>query len=113
MIVRFIIAAIFIGIGIFIFAAATLGVFKFKYVLNRMHIAAQSDTLGILCVGVGASILTGFTFATLKIIAVVILFWLTSPVASHLIAKMERASIDKKEKENFEKVFEKGVDSDE
>ena len=32
--IRFIIAAIFIVAGIFVFAAAAFGVFKFKYVLN-------------------------------------------------------------------------------
>ena len=39
--IRFIIAAIFIVAGIFVFAAAAFGVFKFKYVLNRMHVAAN------------------------------------------------------------------------
>lgn len=44
--IRFIIAAIFIVAGIFVFAAAAFGVFKFKYVLNRMHVAAKCDSLG-------------------------------------------------------------------
>ena len=48
--IRFIIAAIFIVAGIFVFAAAAFGVFKFKYVLNRMHVAAKCDSLGALLI---------------------------------------------------------------
>ena len=60
--IRFIIAAIFIVAGIFVFAAAAFGVFKFKYVLNRMHVAAKCDSLGALLVLVGCMILGGFSF---------------------------------------------------
>ena len=54
--IRFIIAAIFIVAGIFVFAAAAFGVFKFKYVLNRMHVAAKCDSLGALLILVGCMI---------------------------------------------------------
>ena len=40
MLIRFIIAACLIGFGVFLFAMSTFGVFKFKYVLNRMHASA-------------------------------------------------------------------------
>ena len=60
--IRFIIAAIFIVAGIFVFAAAAFGVFKFKYVLNRMHVAAKCDSLGALLILVGCMILGGFSF---------------------------------------------------
>ncbi len=112
MLVRFIIAAVLIGIGIFIFAAATFGVFKFKYVLNRMHVAAQSDTLGLLCTLAGVGVLTGFTFATLKLVVIVVLFWLTGPVASHMIAKMEITSQEKDDADEYETVVEEGADED-
>lgn len=112
MMARFIIAAVLIGIGLFIFAAATFGVFKFKYVLNRMHIAAQSDTLGLLCTLVGVAVLTGFTFATLKLAVIVILFWLSGPISSHMIAKMEIASQEKDDADAFETVSEEEGDSD-
>ena len=50
MLIQFIVAAVFICAGIFVFAAATFGVFRFHYVLNRMHIAAQCDTIGCVAV---------------------------------------------------------------
>ena len=66
--IRFIIAAIFIVAGIFVFAAAAFGVFKFKYVLNRMHVAAKWDSLGALLIMAGCMILGGFSFMTLKLL---------------------------------------------
>ena len=83
--IRFIIAAIFIVAGIFVFAAAAFGVFKFKYVLNRMHVAAKCDSLGALLILVGCMILGGFSFMTLKLLLVLLILWITSPVAAHLI----------------------------
>lgn len=105
MLARFIIAAVLISAGIFVFAVATVGVFKFKYVLNRMHIAAQSDTLGLLLVLAGVAVLTGFTFATLKIVVIIVLFWMSGPVSSHMLAKMEIDSQEKDDADRYEVVY--------
>ena len=102
MMVRFIIAAVFIVAGLLIFAIATFGVFRFRYVLNRMHIAAQSDTLGLLLCLIGVVILTGFTFATLKIILVIAFFWAASPLSAHLIARSELSAHAEEDMEQFE-----------
>lgn len=110
MLARFIVAAVLIAAGIFIFAVATAGVFKFKYVLNRMHIAAQSDTLGLLLVVAGVAVLTGFTFATLKLVVIIVLFWMSGPVASHMLAKMEIDSQEKDDANQYEIVDEEDQD---
>lgn len=102
MMVRFIIAAVFICAGIFVFAAATFGVFRFRYVLNRMHIAAQCDTMGALLCLIGVMILTGFTFTTLKLILCIAFMWAASPLASHLIAKAEYVSQDQEDEGSFD-----------
>lgn len=102
MMVRFIIAAVFICAGIFVFAAATFGIFRFRYVLNRMHIAAQCDTMGALLCLIGVMILTGFTFTTLKLILVIAFIWAASPLASHLIAKAEYVSQEDEDEDSFE-----------
>jgi multicomponent Na+:H+ antiporter subunit G len=102
MIVRFIIAAVFICAGIFVFAAATFGIFRFRYVLNRMHIAAQCDTMGALLCLIGVMILTGFTFTTLKLVLVIAFIWASSPLASHLIAKAEYVSQEEEDEDSFE-----------
>ena len=86
---REIIAAIFIIAGILVFIVALLGIYRLKYVMNRMHAAALGDTLGILCVLLGVMIAEGLTIATVKMLLVIITLWLTSPVASHLVSRLE------------------------
>lgn len=89
MIVREIIAAILFILGTLIYVTGIIGVFKYKYVLNRMHCAALGDTLGLLFVAIGAVVYYGFDMACLKVVLVVVLFWLTSPISSHLISLLE------------------------
>ena len=45
--IRFILGTGLLLVGLGIFLLQVFGVFKFKYVLNRMHAAAMGDTLGI------------------------------------------------------------------
>ncbi len=86
---RFIMAALFIVCGILVEILAIIGVYRFKYVLNRMHSAAIGDTLGLDMVLIGIMIIEGVSYTTLKLIIVLILFMFASSVSSHLIAKME------------------------
>lgn len=76
-----------IGLGIFVIQL--IGVFKFKYVLNRMHAAAMGDTLGLGISLLGLIILSGFNFTSLKMALIIVFLWLASPVSSHLIARLE------------------------
>lgn len=87
--IRFVIAAILLCSGVLVETVAVFGVFKFKYVLNRIHSAAMGDTLGLMLVAAGMCVIWGFSMTTLKIIAMVLLFWLTSPVSCHLLGKLE------------------------
>ena len=87
--IRFFVGAIFIIMGIATFTIELLGVFHLKYVLNRMHMAATGDTLGILLSLVGLMFMSGFSFTTLKLGLVIIFFWFSSPVSSHLISRLE------------------------
>ncbi|MFI3176838.1 MAG: monovalent cation/H(+) antiporter subunit G [Eubacteriales bacterium] len=76
-------------IGLIILILEFYGVFRMKYVLNRMHAAAIGDTLGISISIYGLIILNGFTLTSLKLFLVVIFLWFSSPVSSHLIARLE------------------------
>ena len=75
--------------GLGVFAVQVFGVFKFNYVLNRMHAAAMGDTLGIGISLVGLIILSGWNFASLKMALIIVFLWNASPVSSHLIARLE------------------------
>lgn len=87
--IRFILGALFMFCGLIIFIIEMIGVFKFKYVLNRMHAAAMGDTLGLgLCI-LGIIIMNGFTYTALKLFLIIVFLWIASPVSSHLIARLE------------------------
>lgn len=96
--IRFIAGAAFLIIGLVIFGIEMIGVFRFKYVLNRMHAAAMGDTMGIGSCLLGLIIMSGFTFTSLKLFLVMVFLWLSSPTASHLIARLEVATNEDKEK---------------
>ena len=86
---RFALGVIFLLIGMFLFGIQIIALFKFDYVLNRMQAAAMGDTLGIGSSLLGLMLLSGWNFTTLKLALVVIFLWCSSPVSSHLIARLE------------------------
>lgn len=86
---RFILSALLIGIGLIFEICAVIGVFRFHYVLNRMHAAALGDTMGILMIMLGLAVASGVNLLSLKLLMIIFLFWTASPVASHLIGRLE------------------------
>ena len=87
--IRFIAGVALLLIGLVIFVLQLLGVYKFKYVLNRMHAAAMGDTLGISVSLIGVILLSGWNITSLKMALIIAFLWMASPVSSHLIARME------------------------
>ena len=87
--IRFLAGVGLLLIGMGIFVLELFGVFKFSYVLNRMHAAAMGDTLGIGISLTGLIILSGFNFTSLKMALIIVFLWLASPVSSHLISRLE------------------------
>lgn len=87
--IRFLAGAVFLLIGMGIFVIEMIGVFRFRYVLNRMHAAAMGDTLGIGSCMLGLIIICGWSFTSLKLLLVILFLWLSSPTSSHLIARLE------------------------
>jgi len=90
--IRFLAAGVLMISGLSALLVTTIGVFRFNYVLNRIHIAAKCDTLGILLVISSLIIVTGFNVSSLKMLLLVIFLWLSNPVSSHLIAYLEVAT---------------------
>ena len=50
----------------------------------------------------GAVVLSGFTVFSLKMLLVLVFFWITSPVASHLLVHMEVSTFNRIRKEDEE-----------
>lgn len=96
--IRFIIGVGLIILGVCLFITEMIGIFKFKYVLNRMHVAGMGDTMGLSLSLLGTIVLSGFNFTSLKMALVIVFLWLASPVASHLIARLEVTTNEELEK---------------
>lgn len=96
--VRFLAGAVLLLLGLGIFLIEIIGVFRFRYVLNRMHAAAMGDTLGIGFSLMGLIFMSGWNFTSLKLLLVIVFLWFSSPTSSHLIARLEVTTNEDKEK---------------
>lgn len=103
---RFLCGGAFLLCGVIVFLIEIIGVFRFKYVLNRMHAAALGDTFGIGLSIIGLIIFNGFCMTSLKLLCVVLFLWFSSPVSSHLIARLE-VTTDEKKGEHYRILSEK------
>ena len=107
----FVLVAFFVLSSVFMIFCGILGVYKYKYVLNRMNAAALIDTLALLLMNIGLIISTIYRYAStgefssstiltvFKIFLIVIVMWLTSPISGHLISKLEYVTNEKIEEE--------------
>jgi len=86
---RFIIAALLMLAGLSTLFAATVGLFRFRYVLNRIHIAAKCDTFGILLTFASLMVIYGWNIVSLKLLVIIVFLWIANPVSGHLVAHME------------------------
>ena len=87
--IRFVLTAVLMLGGLFLLMTGVLAQYRFRYVLNRMHAAALGDTMGILMIMLGLAVASGVNLLSLKLLMIIFLFWTASPVASHLIGRLE------------------------
>ena len=87
--IKYILSAVFIVMGIVVLATAMVGNFRFGYVLNRMQVGATSDTLGAALIILGLIIVSGLNATTVKLIVMVLFLWFANPVSSHFLARTE------------------------
>ncbi len=88
-VIRLIACIIFTVLGLCCLVTGVVGVYRFKYALNRIHAGALLDTVGILLMLLGVICATGLTVTSGKILVVIAFLWLTSPVSGHLLGRME------------------------
>lgn len=87
--IRLVIGIVCLLASLTFFIIEVMGVFKMKYVMNRMHSAAIGDAMALGLAFVGLMILNGLNLTTLKLFMVPCFVFFSSPVSSHLIARME------------------------
>ncbi len=72
--------------GLFMIVGA-IGLLRMPDVFTRMHATAVSDTLGAGLILVGLMLISGLTLVTVKLFFLILFFGLTSPVATHAVAR--------------------------
>ena len=88
MIRLWIVAALFAA-GALTIVLSISGIFRFRYVLNRMHAAALIDSLALGCILAGLVLMTWNLQFVPKLLVILAVQWISSPIASHLVGQME------------------------
>lgn len=89
-----IVGGVFMILGSLLTMIGGIGVVRFGDLMSRVHAAAKAPTLGLLLIAVGAAIEIGSGAATATLVLVVILQLLTSPVATHVLARASYGQVD-------------------
>jgi multicomponent Na+:H+ antiporter subunit G len=82
-----IVVAVLLLLGVSLAFLAALGLQQFPDVFGRMHAATKPATLGLLLIASGAAVHLADPVATAKLGLVVILQFVTAPVAAHMIGR--------------------------
>jgi multicomponent Na+:H+ antiporter subunit G len=72
---------------VFLALLAALGLQQFPDVFARMHAATKPATLGLLLIAIGTAVHLAEAAAAAKLALVVILQFVTAPVAMHMIGR--------------------------
>jgi len=83
-------AIIIIGLGFMLFGV--LGIFKFNDYFSRVLIGGKVDTVGFITVLVGIMLKTGVSFFSAKVLLVLVLYFITNPIATHAITRSAHLS---------------------
>ena len=69
-----------------------IGLLRMPDFYTRMHAASVIDTLGVGLLMLGLLLQAGWSLVAFKLLAIVVLILLTSPVATHALARAARVS---------------------
>ncbi|NLI61615.1 MAG: monovalent cation/H(+) antiporter subunit G [Clostridiales bacterium] len=69
------------------FGLGTLGLFRFPDPYNRMHAVGIGDTIGVALIGIGLLLLSPSWILRIKLIVILLLFWIINPAMTHMVAK--------------------------
>ncbi|MDJ0764755.1 MAG: monovalent cation/H(+) antiporter subunit G [Myxococcota bacterium] len=82
-----ILSVVLVVTGLLFLFLGALGLYRFPDFYTRMHAAGKCDTLGSLLIISGLAVYNGFTLGSLKIVFIAVFIFLTSPTATHAIAR--------------------------
>lgn len=81
---------LFLGLGGCFMIFGVIGMIRFPDVYTRLHASSKCATTGLLSILIGLMIQSGWSALSARIFAIALFTLLTSPVASHVIAKSAR-----------------------
>ncbi len=76
-----------LSLGVLILLLASAGLFVLRDALSRQHAATKAGSLGIVFIMAGTALLGGDWSWGWRALLIVLLVWLTMPVASHVLAR--------------------------
>ncbi|MBM41077.1 MAG: cation:proton antiporter [Acidobacteria bacterium] len=82
-----IVSMVLVAAGVFLLLTGALGLIRFPDFYSRMHAAGKCDTLGSLLILTGLASYQGFDLAAVKLLVVAVFIFITSPTATHAIAR--------------------------
>ena len=85
-------SALLLAAGSLFCMIGALGLLRMPDFFTRMHAASVTDTLGAGLILLGLMVQAGLTLITVKLIAIGVLIFFTSPAATHALA---RAALDR------------------
>lgn len=88
---RDVVAGILLVLGLLLTLTGALGLIKLPDFYTRLHAAGVTDTGGALLILFGLAVLSGWSFASLKLLLIAVFLLLTAPVISHLLAQSAHA----------------------
>lgn len=81
------VAGLLIVVGALFALTASIGIIRLPDVYTRMHAASKAGTLGSCLMLIGLAVDIGEAATTFRVLAGVLFFLLTAPIAAHLLAK--------------------------
>ncbi len=80
-------SALLLAAGSVFCMIGALGLLRMPDFFTRMHAASVTDTLGAGLILLGLMVQAGLTLITVKLIAIGVLIFFTSPAATHALAR--------------------------
>lgn len=85
-----IVSSILLLTGVFFGLSGAYGLFKFPDFFTRVHAASVTDSISAILIIGGLLLQTSFDLNTGKLLFILIFLMITSPTASHALAKSAR-----------------------
>lgn len=91
--VRQLLAFVFFITGIYFLLSTTVGLIRFPNLYIRLHAGSKCLMAGGISILMGSIVLEGFSFVSLKLIAIMIFLFITNPIAIHVIASFDNNNL--------------------